>query len=159
MKTKLKKVTHNSFGNHLKYNKTYRGNLCRFYTYKLASKILVLNINFWIRVYLALSVLFYFEVCIFIKDACFFLNPSEYYWFKSEEGTLGCLFFMTFIINYLMFFKWLHDIFFLYQALLIQLDLSVSVFVLLEHPTVFRENVANKNHNINFFKKPLLTLF
>ena len=40
------KVTHNSFGNHLKYNKTYRGNLCRFYTYKLASKILVLNINF-----------------------------------------------------------------------------------------------------------------
>ena len=34
--------------------------------------------------------------------------------------------------------------YFLYQALLIQLDLSVSVFVLLEHPTVFRENVANK---------------
>ena len=51
--------------------------------------------------------------------------------------------FLTFIINYLMF---LNDYmtYFLYQALLIQLDLSVSVFVLLEHPTVFRENVANK---------------
>ena len=34
---------------------------------------------------------------------------------------------------------------------LIALDLSVSEFALLEHPTVFRENVANKNQSINFF--------
>ena len=45
LKTKLKKVTHNSFGNHLKYNKTYR-EISVGFIYKLASKILVLNINF-----------------------------------------------------------------------------------------------------------------
>ncbi len=32
------------------------------------------------------------------------------------------------------------------------LELSPSVAILLEHPEIFRQNVANKNDNINFFK-------
>ena len=30
LKTKMKKATHNSFGDYLKYNRTYRENPCRF---------------------------------------------------------------------------------------------------------------------------------
>ncbi|AAS40201.1 hypothetical protein BCE_1272 [Bacillus cereus ATCC 10987] len=33
-----------------------------------------------------------------------------------------------------------------------QLDLSFSVVTLLEHPVICRESIANKKHNINFFK-------
>lgn|GEM_PF-4897266 len=32
------------------------------------------------------------------------------------------------------------------------LDLSLSVPILLEHPTIFTKNVANKHDIINFFK-------
>ncbi|ALL22742.1 hypothetical protein FHY71_14295 [Bacillus tropicus] len=46
----------------------------------------------------------------------------------------------------------LHNVGFLYQALWIHLDLSIGVVILLEHPAIFRQNVVNKNHSINFFK-------
>ncbi|MBG9841483.1 hypothetical protein CN272_01195 [Bacillus anthracis] len=49
-------------------------------------------------------------------------------------------------------FLLLHNVGFLYQALWIHLDLSIGVVILLEHPAIFRQNVVNKNHSINFFK-------
>ncbi|PEX40360.1 hypothetical protein CN455_03165 [Bacillus cereus] len=77
-----------------------------------------------------------------------------------KKGTLGCLFLD-------LYHQLLHYICFLYQALLMDLqfagvevlDLSLSVAILLEHPAICRQNVVNKNHSINFFKLPLLTLF
>ena len=32
------------------------------------------------------------------------------------------------------------------------LDVSSGVVILLEHPAIYRQNVVNKKHSINFFK-------
>lgn len=73
--------------------------------------------------------------------------------FSIKKGTLRCLF-------YDLYHQLLHYICFLYQALLMYLhfagvevlDVPLSVAILLEHPAIFRQNVVNKNHSINFFK-------
>lgn len=32
------------------------------------------------------------------------------------------------------------------------LELSLGIAISLEHPAIFKQNVANKDHNINLFK-------
>ncbi|PHG62619.1 hypothetical protein COI65_10350 [Bacillus wiedmannii] len=70
-----------------------------------------------------------------------------------KKGTLRCLF-------YNLYHQLLHFIGFLYQALLMYLHfagvevlgVSSGVVILLEHPAIYRQNVVNKKHSINFFK-------
>ncbi len=64
------------------------------------------------------------------------------------------------VFFYDLYHQLLHSISFLYQALLMYLQfsgvevlgVSLCVVILLEHPAIFRQNVVNKNHSINFFK-------
>ncbi|TNP02189.1 hypothetical protein FHY68_18265 [Bacillus pacificus] len=70
-----------------------------------------------------------------------------------KKSTLWCLF-------YDLYHQLLQFVGFLYQALLIYLqfagvevlDVSPGVVILLEHPAIYRQNVVNKKHSINFFK-------
>ncbi|MGR6010750.1 hypothetical protein ACT7CV_02110 [Bacillus paranthracis] len=64
------------------------------------------------------------------------------------------------VFFYDLYHRLLQFVGFLYQALLMYLqfagvevlDVSPGVVILLEHPAIYRQNVVNKKHSINFFK-------
>ncbi|PFV77825.1 hypothetical protein COL05_19785 [Bacillus sp. AFS059628] len=64
------------------------------------------------------------------------------------------------VFFYDLYHQLLQFVGFLYQALLMYLqfagvevlDVSSGVVILLEHPVIYRQNVVNKKHSINFFK-------